>query len=75
MIFDKFIHRVMNRTALTLDDPAYWHTGGTLFGGQAVQAMKLPAVSACIEIISDSKIGNYIFLLKSNHFKDILLYL
>jgi hypothetical protein len=54
MIFDKFIHRVMNRTALTLDDPAYWHTGGTLFGGQAVQAMKLPAVNACIEIISDS---------------------
>ena len=28
-----------------------------------------------VEIISDSKIGNYIFLLKSNHFKDILLYL
>ena len=65
MIFDKFIHRVMNRTALTLDDPAVWHTGGTLFGGQAVQAMKLPAVNACIEIISDSIAKMPIYMMQS----------
>ncbi len=65
MIFDKFIHRIMNRTALTLDDPAVWHTGGTLFGGQAVQAMKLPAVNACIEIISDSIAKMPIYMMQS----------
>ncbi len=65
MIFDKFIRRVMNRAPLTLDDPAGWHTGGTLFGGQAVQAMKLPAVNACIEIISDSIAKMPIYMMQS----------
>ena len=51
----EFIRRVTGSTRLTLDDPAGWTTGGAaLFGGKEMQAMKLPAVNACIEIISDS---------------------
>ncbi len=66
MIFDNFIHRIMNRTTLTLDDPAGWSTGSSvLFGGQAVQAMKLPAVNACIEIISDSIAKMPIYMMQS----------
>ena len=66
MIFDKFIRRVMNRAPLTLDDPAGWSIGGSvLFGGQAVQAMKLPAVNACIEIISDSIAKMPIYMMQS----------
>ena len=57
MIFDKFFKKktkeVKNRT-LTLDSPEGWNTGQTLFGGAELQAMKLPAVNACIEIIADS---------------------
>ena len=55
MLLDKLM-RVKNESQrLTLDDPAGWNTGGSLFGSNsAVQAMKLPAVNACIEIISDS---------------------
>ena len=55
MIVDKILHRIRGQTTLTLDDPTGWGTGGsTLFGGKEMQAMKLPAVNACIEIISDS---------------------
>lgn len=57
MIFDKIVHRIRGQTGtLTLDDPIGWRTGGApqLFGGKEMQAMKLPAVNACIEIISDS---------------------
>lgn len=59
--------RVRNeaRTRLTLDDPTGWSTGGSIFGGAELQAMKLPAVNACIEIISDSVAKMPIYLMDS----------
>lgn len=38
---------------MTLDSTDGWKVGGS-FGGGTVEAMKLPAVNACIEILSDS---------------------
>ena len=68
MIFDKLFKRknkdVSNRT-LTLDSPDGWKTGQTLFGGAELQAMKLPAVNACIEIIADSIAKMPIYLMDS----------
>ena len=68
MIFDKFFKKktkeVKNRT-LTLDSPEGWNTGQTLFGGAELQAMKLPAVNACIEIIADSIAKMPIYLMDS----------
>ena len=64
MIVDKILHRIRGQTTLTLDDPTGWGTGGsTLFGGKEMQAMKLPAVNACIEIISDSVAKMPIYLM------------
>ena len=66
MIFDKIVHRIRGQTGtLTLDDPTGWRTGGApqLFGGKEMQAMKLPAVNACIEIISDSVAKMPIYLM------------
>lgn len=64
MIVDKILHRIRGQTMLTLDDPTGWSTGGsTLFGGKEMQAMKLPAVNACIEIISDSVAKMPIYLM------------
>lgn len=64
MIADKILHRIRGQTMLTLDDPTGWSTGGsTLFGGKEMQAMKLPAVNACIEIISDSVAKMPIYLM------------
>lgn len=55
-----------NTARLTLDDPTGWSTGGSLlFGGKELQAMKLPAVNACIEIISDSVAKMPIYLMDS----------
>ena len=68
MILDRLMHsRVKNetRTRLTLDDPTGWNTGGSIFGGAELQAMKLPAVNACIEIISDSVAKMPIYLMDS----------
>ena len=67
MILEKLMHRVKNenRRRLTLDDPTGWSTGGSLFGGAELQAMKLPAVNACIEIISDSVAKMPIYLMDS----------
>ena len=68
MIFDKLFKKknkqVSNRT-LTLDSPEGWNTGQTLFGGAELQAMKLPAVNACIEIIADSIAKMPIYLMDS----------
>ena len=52
----QFIRRVTGQSGtLTLDDPTGWYSAEKpLFGGKEMQAMKLPAVNACIEIISDS---------------------
>lgn len=64
MIVDKILHRIRGQTTLMLDDPTGWSTGGsTLFGGKEMQAMKLPAVNACIEIISDSVAKMPIYLM------------
>lgn len=68
MILDRFLHRIRGQTGtLTLDDPSGWSTGGAkqLFGGKEMQAMKLPAVNACIEIISDSIAKMPIYLMDS----------
>lgn len=66
MIFDRFVRRVAASTGerLTLDDPTGWSTGGNLlFGGKSLQAMRLPAVNACIEIISNSMAKMPIYLM------------
>lgn len=68
MILERLMHsRVKNEThtRLTLDDPTGWSTGGSIFGGAELQAMKLPAVNACIEIISDSVAKMPIYLMDS----------
>lgn len=49
-------------TSLTLDDPTGWPTGTRLFGGRELQAMRLPAVNACIEMISDSMAKMPVFI-------------
>ncbi|RHP16503.1 phage portal protein [Butyricicoccus sp. AF35-5AC] len=64
MIADKIMSRIRGQTRLTLDDPTGWSTGGAaIFGGKELQAMKLPAVNACIEIISDSVAKMPIYLM------------
>ena len=68
MILERLMHsRVRNetRTRLTLDDPTGWNAGGSIFAGAELQAMKLPAVNACIEIISDSVAKMPIYLMYS----------
>ena len=66
MILEKLVRHVKNEgRRLTLDDPSGWNTGGPLFGGRELQAMKLPAVNACIEIISDSVAKMPIYLMDS----------
>lgn len=69
MIFDRAMQRlragVTNRARLTLGDPAGWTRGGELYGGGELQAMRLPAVNACIEIISDSVAKMPVFLMDS----------
>lgn len=68
MILERLMHsRVKDEThtRLTLDDPTGWNTSGSIFGGAELQAMKLPAVNACIEIISDSVAKMPIYLMDS----------
>lgn len=67
MIFDKAVRRIFASTEtqhnLTLDDPTGWTTGGTLYTGRASQAMKLSAVNACVECITDSIAKMPVFLM------------
>ena len=58
-------HKDISNRTLTLDSPDGWNTGQTLFGGAELQAMKLPAVNACIEIIADSIAKMPIYLMDS----------
>lgn len=62
-VFNK--HKDISNRTLTLDCPDGWNTGQTLFGGAELQAMKLPAVNACIEIIADSIAKMPIYLMDS----------
>ena len=62
-VFNK--HKDISNRTLTLDSPDGWNTGQTLFGGAELQAMKLPAVNACIEIIADSIAKMPIYLMDS----------
>lgn len=62
-VFNK--HKDISNRTLTLDSPDGWNTGQTLFGGAELQAMKLPAVNACIEIIADSIAKMPIFIMDS----------
>ena len=63
----QFIRRVTGQSGtLTLDDPTGWRSSDRpLFGGKEMQAMKLPAVNACIEIISDSIAKMPVYLMDS----------
>lgn len=63
----QFIRRVTGQGGtLTLDDPTGWYSAEKpLFGGKEMQAMKLPAVNACIEIISDSIAKMPVYLMDS----------
>ena len=63
----QFIRRVTGQSGtLTLDDPTGWYSSDRpLFGGKEMQAMKLPAVNACIEIISDSIAKMPVYLMDS----------
>ena len=65
MILDRMARRVTNSTRLTLDSPLGWDTGGSLYDGKTLRAMNLPAVNACIEIISDSVAKMPIYLMDS----------
>nr|WP_300187022.1 phage portal protein [uncultured Agathobaculum sp.] len=65
MILDRMARRVTNAARLTLDSPLGWDTGGSLYDGKTMGAMKLPAVNACIEIISDSVAKMPIYLMDS----------
>ena len=58
MILERLMHsRVKDEThtRLTLDDPTGWNAGGSIFGGAELQAMKLPAVNACICLLYTSR--------------------
>lgn len=62
MIFGKLFRRLFNRK-LTVSSAEGWNVGASLFGGTELQAMRLPAVNACIEILSDSVAKLPIFLM------------
>lgn len=65
MILDRMARHVAGSARLTLDSPLGWDTGGSLNDGKTLSAMKLPAVNACIEIISDSIAKMPIYLMES----------
>lgn len=65
MILDRMARHVAASARLTLDSPLGWDTGGSLNDGKTLSAMKLPAVNACIEIISDSIAKMPIYLMES----------
>ena len=56
----QFIRRVTGQSGtLTLDDPTGWRSSDRpLFGGKEMQAMKLPAVNACIMDLTSSGLGS-----------------
>ena len=65
MILDRMARHVVGSARLALDSPLGWDTGGSLNDGKTLSAMKLPAVNACIEIISDSIAKMPIYLMES----------
>jgi HK97 family phage portal protein len=65
MILDRMARHVAASARLALDSPLGWDTGGSLNDGKTLSAMKLPAVNACIEIISDSIAKMPIYLMES----------
>ncbi len=65
MILDRMARHVTASARLALDSPLGWDTGGSLNDGKTLSAMKLPAVNACIEIISDSIAKMPIYLMES----------
>ena len=65
MILNRMARHVVDSARLTLDSPLGWDTGGSLNDGKTLSAMKLPAVNACIEIISDSIAKMPIYLMES----------
>lgn len=80
MIFDRAIRNITNSSDLmqrnmTLSDPVEWLTG-TTSGTTQTGAMKLSAVNACVEVITNSISKLPIFIMDSNtkeHIKHPLL--
>jgi len=71
VIFGKFFKRIFNQSQkekqlLTLDDSSGWTFDNSLFYGTLKQATQLPAVNACIEILSDSVAKAPVYLMNCN---------
>lgn len=55
MILSNALRRKQNETILTLDDPTGWRTGGLLsHNGSKSSSLKISAVSACVDVITNS---------------------
>lgn len=86
MIFDRAIDRIRGETVtsyepslISIDDPSGWNSGASLFN-PATQSMKIAAVSACVDIRSDSIGKMPLFVMNSgtkhrerDHYLDHLL--
>lgn len=70
MIFDKAIRKVRNEvvvnSSLTFDNPLGWSGVNQMFTKAQTRAMKLSAVNACVEIISNSISKLPVFAMNSN---------
>jgi phage portal protein BeeE len=70
LIFDRAIRNITNstdlvQTPMTLSDPTEWLTGVTT-GTTQSGAMKLSAVNACVEVITNSISKLPIFIMDRN---------
>lgn len=69
MIFDSGLRKIFaqasDRPSLTLDNPDGWTTGGRLITSSRSRAMKLSAVNACVEVLSNSMAKLPIFAMNS----------
>lgn len=63
--------RNMSTEILTLDNPKGWLTGDTLDGTSRRRAMKLSAVSACVEIVASSCAKLPTFIVNSNTYERV----
>lgn len=83
MIFDRAVNSLLNSAAptteMTLTDPSSWYAPEGFIASSTATAMKVAAVSACVEIRSDSMGKLPIFIMnnatKERHDKHYLNYL
>jgi HK97 family phage portal protein len=69
MIFDRAINRIRNETmpsTITLQEPSDWTIGNLSSGTSQSQSMKLSAVNACVEVITNSISKLPIYMMNSN---------